>query len=182
MKKKVRDYIFLFLLAGTIIALDQWTKSIIRTNLAFGETWVPWAWLEPYARIVYWHNAGAAFGFGQNLSWLFTILPFIVVAAILVYYPQIPRSEWPLRIALGMQMGGAIGNLIDRLTIGYVTDFISVGNFPVFNVADSSISVGVAVLLVGMWIMERQQKNKIVLEDRLPGPESTLSSEDLQGE
>ncbi len=182
LKDKVRDYISLLLLAGTIIALDQWTKSIVRTQLAFGDTWVPWDWLEPYARIVYWHNSGAAFGFGQNLSLLFTILPFIVVAAILVYYHQIPRSDWPLRIALGLQLGGAVGNLIDRLTIGYVTDFISVGTFPVFNVADSSISIGVVVLLVGMWIMERKQKNRIVLEERLPNSEPPLSRKDLQGE
>lgn len=182
MKDKVRDYISLLLLAGIIIALDQWTKGIIRSQLAFGETWVPWDWLAPYARIVYWHNAGAAFGFGQNLSWLFTILPFIVVAAILAYYHQIPRGDWPLRIALGLQLGGAVGNLIDRLTIGYVTDFISVGTFPVFNVADSSISIGVVVLLVGMWIMEKQQKDKIVLEERLPDPEPPLSGEDLQSE
>ena len=58
-----------------------------------------------------------------------------------------------------MQFGGAVGNLIDRLTIGFVTDFISVGNFPVFNIADSSISIGVVVLIGGMWIMERKQKS-----------------------
>ena len=96
LKKYLRDYLFLLILAGTIVALDQWTKNIVRTQLQFGETWVPWDWLAPYARIVYWHNSGAAFGLGQNLSILFTILPFFVIGAIIFYYPQIERSDWPL--------------------------------------------------------------------------------------
>jgi signal peptidase II len=66
-----------------------------------------------------------------------------------------------------MQLGGAVGNLIDRLTIGYVVDFVSVGQFPVFNVADSSITVGVAILLVGMWLQERQEKKQALAESGL---------------
>jgi len=183
LKKTIRDYFFLFVLAGTIVALDQWTKTLVRTQLEFQQTWVPWDWLAPYARIVYWHNAGAAFGLGQNLSLVFTILPFLVAGAIIFYYPQIHRRDWPLRIALGMQLGGAIGNLIDRLTIGYVTDFISVGRFPVFNVADSSISVGVAVLIIGMWVMERQQKsNQEQISNHLPKPETSLAGKEINGE
>ena len=179
LKNTIRDYLLLSVLSGTIIALDQWTKSIVRNQLQFGESWVPWDWLAPYARIVYWHNSGAAFGIGQNLSLLFTILPFLVAGAIIFYYPQIPRSDWPLRIALGMQLGGAIGNLIDRLTIGYVTDFISVGTFPVFNVADSSISIGVVVLILGMWIMERQQKAiQNQTSTKLPDIEPTISGDE----
>ncbi|MCJ7702637.1 MAG: signal peptidase II [Anaerolineales bacterium] len=183
MKKYLRDYLFLLTLAGTIVALDQWTKNIIRTQLQFGETWVPWDWLAPYARIVYWHNSGAAFGLGQNLSILFTILPFFVIGAIIFYYPQIPKSDWPLRIALGLQLGGAIGNLIDRLTIGFVTDFISVGRFPVFNVADSSISIGVAVLIIGMWILERKQKSAQNNQGESFGNTGgAVSGEEFQGE
>ena len=158
LKKYLPDYLYLLVIAGIIIALDQWTKSLVRINLAFTERWVPWDWLAPYARIVHWKNTGAAFGMFQNLSTVFTILPFIVVGLILFYFPQIPRQDWPLRLALSMQCGGAIGNLIDRLRIGHVTDFVSVGNFPVFNVADASISTGVAVLIIGMWIQEKRLK------------------------
>ena len=86
---------------------------------------------------------------------VFTVLAFVVIGAILYYYPQVSRVDWPLRLAMSMQLGGAIGNLIDRLTIGHVTDFISVGTFPVFNIADSSISVGCVVLLLGVWWQER---------------------------
>lgn len=183
MKKHLKSYILLFVLAALIISTDQWTKHLVRSQLQFGQTWVPWDWLAPYARIVYWHNSGAAFGLGQNLSLLFTILAIVVGCAIIIYYPQIPLEDWPLRVALGMQFGGAMGNLIDRLTIGFVTDFISVGNFPVFNVADSSVSVGVAVLIIGMWLMERKQKAMLSDDSDLsadPGP--ILTREEIQGE
>jgi signal peptidase II len=96
----------------------------------------------------------------QQGNMVFTVLAFIVIAAIIYYYPQISSVDWPLRLAMSMQMGGAIGNLVDRLTIGHVTDFISVGKFPVFNIADSSISVGCVVLLLGVWWQERVAKKQ----------------------
>lgn len=171
MKKYIPDYLFLIAIAGVIIAADQWTKGLVRSNLPFTQTWSPWEWLEPYARIVHWRNTGAAFGMFQNLSTLFTILPFIVVALILYYLPQIPREDWPLRLALSMQCGGAIGNLIDRLTIGHVTDWFSIANFPVFNIADASISTGVVVLIIGMWIQERRAKAELPSEEIVAAPE-----------
>ncbi len=158
MKKYISDYLYLAVLGGVIVGLDQWSKWLVRTNLEFSQTWVPWEWLAPYARIINWKNTGAAFGMFQQFGGFFTILAFVVVGLILLYFPQIPRQDWPLRIALGMQMGGAIGNLVDRLARGFVTDWISVGSFPVFNVADSCISVGAAVLIIGMWIQERKLK------------------------
>ena len=157
MKKFLESYVFLFTIAGLIIALDQWTKYLVRSSLALQETWSPWAWLAPYARIVNWKNTGAAFGILQDFNTVFAILAVVVSLAIIYYFPKVGRDEWPLRVALSMQMGGALGNLIDRLTQGYVTDFVSMGSFAVYNVADASISVGVAVLVVGMWISERKQ-------------------------
>lgn len=158
MKKYIQDYAFLFSLAGAIVALDQFTKYLVRTNLDFREVWVPWEWLEPYARIVHWKNTGAAFGMFQDFGGVFTVLSIIVSIAILYYFPQVPRQDWALRLAMVLQLGGAVGNLIDRLTQGWVTDFVSVGNFAVFNVADASISTGVVVLIVGMWFKERQER------------------------
>lgn len=161
MKRVWRDYLILVSVAAVIVALDQWTKWLVRTNLPFMGTWVPtgWEWLSPYARIVNWNNSGAAFGMFQSGSLVFTVLAFIVAGAILYFYPRVEANDWPLRLAMGMQLGGALGNLVDRLTLGgKVTDFISVGAFPVFNVADASISVGVVVLILGVWIKERHDQ------------------------
>ncbi len=158
MKKYIWDYVYLIGVAAIIVVLDQWTKHLVRTLIPFGSSWTPWPWLAPYARIVHWQNTGAAFGMFQSLGLVFTILAFIVAIAILYYFPRVPRTEWAIRLAMVMQMGGAIGNLIDRLTQGTVTDFISVGTFAVFNVADASISVGTAILILAVWISERKQK------------------------
>jgi signal peptidase II len=171
--KKTINYAALFLVAGIIISLDQWTKSLVRT-LPVGGTWLPAGleWLAPYARIVHWYNSGAAFGSFQGYGWVFTILAFVVVSLIIYYYPQVDDRDWWLKLAMGMQMGGALGNVVDRLsrgdlktfTVGPVTDFISVGTFAVFNVADASISVGVVVLLLGAWFKERSERKKAQAE------------------
>lgn len=173
MKRYLEDYASLFLVSGLVIALDQWTKSLIRANLEIMETWVPWPWLEPYARLLHWKNTGAAFGMFENLSDVFKVLAVVVSIGIIYFYPKLPREDWLMRLALGMQMGGALGNFIDRVTIGWVTDFISVGNFAIFNVADASISVGVAVLLVGMWIKERKEA-ALANTGQLPPPAAPL--------
>jgi len=156
--KRLKSYSMPVFIAGGIIILDQWTKFLLRSNLAVGETWSPWPWLAPYARVVHWYNTGVAFGMFQDNNILFLALALIVSAGILYYFPRVPRSEWALRLALSMQLGGALGNAIDRIQFGYVIDFISVGNFPVWNVADASITMGVVVLLAGIWLQERNAK------------------------
>ena len=171
MKSVIQRYWPIATIAALIVALDQWTKWLVRVNVPEGGVWLPEsvAWLSPYARIVHWHNTGAAFGMFQNASMVFTVLAFIVIAAIIYYYPHVENSDWSLRLAMSMQLGGAIGNLIDRLTLGRVTDFISVGTFPVFNIADASISVGAVVLLFGVWLTERSEKQeqaKLMASDR----------------
>jgi signal peptidase II len=160
----IGDYLYLLTVGGSIIAVDQITKTLVRVNLAFQEVWVPAEWLAPYARIVHWKNTGAAFGMLQDINMvnrIISLLAILVSFVILYYFPRIPRQDRILRFALGLQLGGAIGNLIDRLTQGYVTDFISVGNFPVLNIADASISVGVAILVIEMWIRDRKEKEII---------------------
>ncbi|MEA3327166.1 MAG: signal peptidase II, partial [Chloroflexota bacterium] len=91
----------------------------------------------------------------------------IVSIVILIYYPQIPENETLMRIAMAMQMGGALGNMTDRIFFGPVTDFIAVGSFPVFNIADSSITVGVAVLILALWISERREKQNSLLGEQM---------------
>ncbi len=165
MNRTWRRYAMLVGVAGIIIVLDQWTKWLVRTNLPFQSTWLPDAlkWLSPYAQIVNWSNSGAAFGTFQNGNTVFTILAILVIAAIIYYYPRVDPSDWPLLLAMALQLGGAAGNLIDRLLMHRVTDFIAVGAFPVFNVADAAISIGVVVLLIGVWMKERAEKKKLAV-------------------
>jgi len=160
LKRDFATYLPLVLFAGLIVALDQWTKWLVRTYIPFGASWMPegWEWLKPFVRIVNWTNTGAAFGMFQNGNTIFAILAVIVIIVIFYYYPLVERSDWTLRIAMGMQLAGAAGNLVDRLTFGMVTDFISMGTFPVWNVADASITVGVGVLLLGILLKERAEK------------------------
>ncbi len=158
MKSKLRYIFYILIVPGIIVAIDQFTKSIIRQNLALGESWMPLEWLAPYARVLHWYNTGVAFGLFQGGGIIFILLPIVIVVGILVYFPRIPDDDWTLRLALSLQLGGALGNLVDRLTIGHVTDFISVGQFPVFNIADSAITIGVIVLILGVWIQEKREK------------------------
>ncbi len=161
MTRYFRDYLLLVGMGAIIVVFDQWTKWLVRTRIPFEGTWLPdWlSWLGPYARIVHWSNSGAAFGSFQSGGPVFAALAVIVIGAILYYFPQVEPRDWTLRLAMGLQLGGAAGNLVDRLTMAWkVTDFISIGSFPVFNVADSAISVGVVVLLLGVWIKERAEK------------------------
>lgn len=180
--KLVRDYTGLLVFVSTVIGLDQWTKWLVRENIPFMGTWLPEGleWLAPYARIVHWYNTGAAFGMFQGYGWIFAGLAFVVAGMIIFYYPRTDPADWWLRLAMGMQMAGALGNVIDRLTLDWkVTDFISVGTFPVFNIADASISVGVVILLVGVWWKESREK-RLASEQELSA-EETNSDETSTG-
>ena len=171
LKKALMSYLFLLVIAGVIVALDQWSKAYIRATFTGPEgleMWAPWDWLLPYARIVHITNTGVAFGMFQGMWWIFAILAALVSLAIIFYFPQVPEEDKVLRISMSMMLAGAVGNLIDRLTNdGRVTDFISLGNFPVFNVADSSITIGVVILLIGMLYQEYRQKKVQDQEDHL---------------
>lgn len=177
MKRHLSDYVPLFLIAGSILFLDQVTKYLIRTNLELGQVYRPDLWITEFARIVHWQNTGAAFGMFQSLGTVFMILSMIVSAAIVYYYPQVPRQDWLIRLSMAMLLGGAVGNLIDRLHQGYVTDFISVAEFPVFNIADASISLGVVVLFVGMWLQERRKKTEEDQESSGDCPKEEMKSD-----
>lgn len=162
---KARDYLMLSTIAGIVVALDQWTKAIVRAKLAIGETWMPIEWLAPYARIVNWNNTGAAFGLFPAGGIIFTGIALLVVLAIIYYFPKVPRQQIAIHLSLALEMGGSIGNLIDRFTRGTVTDIISVGKFPVFNIADSSITIGVAILVIALWIEERRGQEEVDVDN-----------------
>jgi len=145
------SYLELAAIAGLVLALDQFSKTWVRTTFALGETWMPWEWLAPYARVVNWRNTGMAFGLFQGGGDLIMVLSIGVALLILFYYPSLAKEGWAVRVAIGLQLGGALGNLVDRVRLGHVTDWISVGQFPVFNIADSAVTLGVAILLITLW-------------------------------
>lgn len=166
MRRYIKSYLALVFVAILIVGLDQLTKAWVRTNIPLGSSIVPVEGFFSFFRLVHWYNTGVAFGLFQGFGDFFTVLAIIVALAIIYYYPRVPEQDWTLRLAMGLQLGGALGNLVDRVTIGHVTDFIAVGNFPVFNIADSSISVGVGVLVLGMLIQERRAKQKSEIEEK----------------
>lgn len=158
MKKFINQFGLLLIITSLILVLDQVTKAVVRANIPFGESWMPLAWLAPYFRFVHWENLGAAFGMFQNGGLIFGILAVIVSVFLVIYYAQLPKDETLMRVAMSMQLAGALGNLIDRIRFGPVTDFISVGTFPVFNIADSSITVGTGLLILALLLYEQKQK------------------------
>jgi signal peptidase II len=178
LNRNLWKYRLLALIGSLIIVLDQLSKAWIRSNLALGESLAPIPALDPFLRIVHWYNTGVAFGMFQGMNTVFIVLAIIVMSVIFFYFPRVPERDWLLRLALAMQFGGAGGNLIDRITVGHVTDFVAVGEFPVFNVADASISVGVAVLLLGVWMQERRDRKEAQEAAKLEEePESNIDSE-----
>ena len=138
-------------LSALIIVLDQITKVIANTYMALHET----IELAPFINLTLAYNEGAAFSFlsdaGGWQRWFFTVLAVTVSAVLVVWLRRLPPSEKFVAVALALILGGAIGNVIDRVYLGYVIDFIDVyyaqAHWPAFNVADSAISVGAVMLI-----------------------------------
>lgn len=140
-------------LAAAVVALDQWTKWLVTTHFDEFDSIV----LLPVLELMRLHNEGAAFSFLADASgwqrWVFIVLGIGVSIALAIWLTRLPaRGQCLLATALSLVMGGAIGNVIDRIRYGHVVDFIRVHYeqwyFPAFNVADSAISVGAALLIL----------------------------------
>ncbi len=129
----------------TLVA-DRISKWVVMANLRPGESWNPVAGLERYVSLTYVTNTGAAFGLFPDYGTIFMIIAVVVIVAIVIYYRRLPGDRWLVQISLGLQLAGALGNLLDRLRYGHVIDFIDFKIWPVFNLADSSIFVGVVIL------------------------------------
>jgi signal peptidase II len=145
----------LYLTAGLVILLDQLSKAYVVGLLGMREgAYKPILGDLLWLRMV--HNSGAAFGMLPNASVLFAVAAVAVALAIVLSSRRLADGSRVVRVALGMELGGAIGNLIDRARYGYVVDFVDVRLWPfVFNVADASITLGV-VLLAGHILLARE--------------------------
>jgi signal peptidase II len=158
-----RSRFFWLLVAFTVIVLDQITKYFANTMLDYASP----VEIFPVLNITLHYNPGAAFSFlsdaGGWQRWLFSVIALAVSAYICVWMMRLRREQWLLSLALALVLGGALGNLWDRLYLGYVIDFVSVhwgdSYFPTFNIADAGISVGACLLLLDM-VVNPELKNQ----------------------
>lgn len=128
-----------------VLGIDQLSKRLVLRHLSLGEPWNPIACLRDLVSLTYVTNTGAAFGLFPDHGVFFIAIAVIVVIAIFAYHRHLPDKAL-VRASLGLQLGGALGNLTDRVRYGHVIDFIDFKVWPVFNLADSAIVIGVAVL------------------------------------
>ena len=147
------------LTALLVVVADQLIKLWIRSNLATGES----LFEVGFFRLTRVHNTGAAFGLFQGQSFLLTIIALVGVAALLLYafffHHKFPFLDNRLgKLALGLVLGGTVGNLIDRIYLGYVTDFIDFNFWPAFNIADSAIVVGIIILAYSLLSLATARK------------------------
>lgn len=158
--RKNVSLLLMFIISISVAIIDQATKMYMLHALQDGPIYLIGDWFR--FRLLF--NPGAAFSLGENSTWLFTCLQLAFVLGV-VFYAR--RIHEPLtRVSFALIAGGALGNLIDRLFrepaffIGHVVDFISVGNFAVFNIADSAITCGVILFIIGMLFEEYQTKKR----------------------
>jgi signal peptidase II len=146
--------------SAAVVVVDQATKLAVERELALFQS----VSVLPVLEITRLHNTGAAFSFLANEAgwqrWLFTALALVVSAALAVWLSRIDRGARVLACAVALILGGAVGNVIDRLRLGHVIDFIYAHwqqhYFPAFNVADSCICVGAGLLMLDTWLSSRQ--------------------------
>lgn len=152
---------FYYIIAVLIILLDQWTKYLILKTMELGQSIVV---IEDFLYITSHRNQGAAWGILQGQMWFFYIITVIVIIGLVYYMQKYAKGKILASLALALMLGGAIGNFIDRVYRKEVVDFIDVYifgyDFPIFNVADSSLVVGVILLMIWMIIEERIAKKE----------------------
>lgn len=157
--RRTRDRGVFLAVTGVVLALDQATKELVRQWLAIGDRWPgDDAWISRFFTLTHVSNTGISFGMLRGQSDVLVVLSLAIIAVLLHYRRRAPAGAPWLNLALGLQVGGALGNLLDRVRIGHVTDFLDFQFWPVFNVADSSIFVGVLVLTWHLWQEDRRER------------------------
>ena len=141
-------------IAALVFALDQVTKFLVVENIPLEGSLSLYPALDRLLKFTFITNTGAAFGMFAQMGLVFIVIAFVVIAGIIVFHHQLPTENFWIRLSLGLQLGGAMGNLLDRIVRGYVVDFVDVGFWPIFNIADVSIVLGVAILAYHLWDLE----------------------------
>jgi signal peptidase II len=152
------DVAALVAVAGVVTGLDQLTKAAVVATIGPGQPSASIELLGSWLALEYVENRGVAFGLFAGLGPILLLLSCALLAGLLIHYAREARpSPWQT-LAIGMIVGGAAGNLIDRVRLGYVVDFVAVGAWPNFNVADSAITCGV-ILMIAVWFLAGDGSN-----------------------
>lgn len=138
-----------------VFILDQLIKHVVLGSMHLGES-IPI--IKGVFHITFVLNPGAAFGMLEHQRWIFIAVALLVVVLALVFYKHIQRESLITRIGAGLLLGGALGNLLDRIQSGLVVDFLDFRIWPVFNIADIAICGGAAMLILDMW--QRRNENE----------------------
>ena len=152
----------ILIVAALVAALDQGSKYLVTQSLPLGGVWSPLPGPTPLFQIVYTYNTGATFGLFKDLGPVFIFIALVIVGVLILYARRLRRDQWLTCVALGLMLGGAIDNLIDRIRLGHVIDFIDVGvvtrRWYTSNLSDVSLVLGVILLGVAMLIEELRHK------------------------
>ncbi|MBS3113838.1 signal peptidase II [Candidatus Woesearchaeota archaeon] len=140
--------IFIFSIALFIISVDQLTKFFIKINFQLNQ---PVPIISNILHLTYITNTGSAFGLFKGLSIFFILFSIVVIIIVFYYLKRIKNNEKTLQFSVGLLLGGTVGNLIDRLFYGAVVDFIDFRIWPVFNIADSAVTISVVFLIILLW-------------------------------
>jgi signal peptidase II len=147
----------LFCIVAVVVLLDQLTKYLVASTMEVGQSL---SLIEDFLAITYVRNPGAAFGVLPYRTAFLIIVTLIVVGLIVYFYHVLPASYTLLRLGMALQLGGALGNLIDRVRNVFVVDFIDLKFFPpVFNLADLFIVIGVIIFLFAFWRISPSLEN-----------------------
>lgn len=132
--------------ALAVLGVDQLTKYIVKARLPLGASWAPLKGVEKFFSFTHVTNRGIAFGLLPEWGDYFLYIGILVVLFLILYHYRLKEASPFFYFCFGLQLGGALGNLADRLRYGYVIDFLDFKFWPVFNVADSSITIGTLLL------------------------------------
>lgn len=146
----------MFQLAVLFFLADQFSKFLVREFLELGDSFPD----QGFFRITHTYNTGSAFGLFRDQNFPLILVSVVGITILVLIYRSQPRPGKVLRLSLALQLGGAVGNLLDRLRLGHVTDFLDVGSWPVFNLADSSIVVGL-VMLAWLFLQPAQRRGEV---------------------
>lgn len=158
-----RERSITLVIAGIVLALDQYTKYLVESRLPMYEVYAPFPSIEGLFRFFHTTNTGAAFGILQDANAMLAVVASVVTVVVIYFNHILPADNRLLRVALGLQLGGIVGNLVDRIQLGHVTDFLDFGPWPVFNLADTALVSG--VILLGYLMLFKPESVKMPGEE-----------------